>query len=494
MAYKYAWDDTPTVKMQGGDLFSKGSDMLTSAIENLQKPLNTYQQQEMFNAESQSKANTGAGKSAIREGKDPSKKGFYNAEAYSDTKYEYDKYQQDLKFKRAAEARANAAAGRAAAAHKRAMGAQSRTDANNRAYAEHLIKSMGGSKTEPQVEKSGLPSIAEGQAALLDTLPKPMGATDFLNIENRATPVTENVPAQFKEEMISNATHEMPVQFPFSPAEAEAISGSESPVDTFKRLATPSVPARQDVVGFEPTPMSMPTPMEIAKEKQDVVNTTATEQFMEAAKLPPAPAKAGTKEAALEIFAKKKAKVESDNAADLARTKEFIMARPGMSKTAYKDYQARVKKRNELFNTKLNEIQKTKLKSKAEIEKAKALNKLGFGPTGKPFETTKSKKTGKVGKGEFLSTANKLMKESNFLFDNEGNGNIDNDNALSIRDALVEQMANGVPIEALSTALSKASGSGGWFSYVSGRDEMQFDKRKFNNAIRAYSLSKGLSK
>lgn len=95
---------------------------------NMTKPLHAlladYQKTDDLNAASQKEANTGAFIEQIRAGKTPDKTGMYDASAVSNAQFDYDKYQQELVFKRAQEGRldarlamAKAAAGRQASTY-----------------------------------------------------------------------------------------------------------------------------------------------------------------------------------------------------------------------------------------------------------------------------------------------------------------------------------------------------------------------------------------
>ena len=119
MAPKFQWNNISAPSF--GDISGLVSSYVNGQkglFQNINKPLQEslgqYQATEDKNAQSRMEANTGALIDAIRNGKNPVSNGYYDSKALADASYEYKKYQQELAFKKAAEARAAAAARRAA--------------------------------------------------------------------------------------------------------------------------------------------------------------------------------------------------------------------------------------------------------------------------------------------------------------------------------------------------------------------------------------------
>ena len=96
----YNWQNVNVGSPDAGMGYAlQGSRMLASALQNLNKPLDEYNMAQKENALNKQKANTGAYKDQILQGKKPDLKGFYNSEKLADARRQYLQDSLEKKFK-----------------------------------------------------------------------------------------------------------------------------------------------------------------------------------------------------------------------------------------------------------------------------------------------------------------------------------------------------------------------------------------------------------
>ena len=90
MARELRWNNVGVGNPNAGAQYAlAGADLLTNALQNLNKPIEHYNEIQKQNAEAQSKANTGAAMDAIMQGKKADLSGLYDAKAIAEARRNY---------------------------------------------------------------------------------------------------------------------------------------------------------------------------------------------------------------------------------------------------------------------------------------------------------------------------------------------------------------------------------------------------------------------
>ena len=90
MARELRWNNVSVGNPNAGSQYAlAGADLLTKALQNLNKPIEHYNEIQKQNAESQSKANTGTAIDAIMQGKKADLSGLYDANAVAEARRNY---------------------------------------------------------------------------------------------------------------------------------------------------------------------------------------------------------------------------------------------------------------------------------------------------------------------------------------------------------------------------------------------------------------------
>jgi len=512
----------------GSESFGAGARMLAGALDNLQAPLKEEKLRRETNVKRESAARTGSLVDQILQGKDPELSGYYDSRAVGDARYKYKRDQE-------AADRANAAAARAAAASARARRGEKAmseyakfmmmtgqpvdqsdtnqpTDIQSKAYdpnvagAAVLDKILKGYEAGPDVDPGIFDPARQGSAIFtgggtgyqMPTAPTPQEVAAKIN-----TPESPGAPRNL-------ATREPKAYVPAAPAFNRPAPGGprnapvaprtplEAAVEAPVVPPTPETFERFDVEPKYDTLQQLAT--DKVKDQKKDAGEVAYESLVEAG-TPMPTTSAGDKVrkdvltgkiegTTAEKIALKKTKVQEENEQDRQRTIKFAEAYPSAAKFAYDSYQQRKTQREAtLVPGKMTEAQKGLF----DLELAKKYNELGFDKNGKPFNADKTTKKGKVPAGDYISSANNLMKNINLVAGGE-DANIDFDNQVIIRDMIVDKMAKGYTYEAINYALSKSVKGGSWLSYITGYDEMQVLDGKFQDELKAYSKASGKAK
>ncbi len=180
------WQNTFNNANVGTGAFTSGSEMLASAIDKLQKPLDRANEITQNNAASERSANTGALMRAIYAGEDPELTGAYNGNKVADAQFKYDKQKE---ANRLAQERLNLSRSRASGRRSRT---NSRRTTGNTPGVDLVNLVDNFNKTSGRLHEAGLESNPAG--VVLNEQRTPDGV--MLNQQIAELPVENVVPTQ----------------------------------------------------------------------------------------------------------------------------------------------------------------------------------------------------------------------------------------------------------------------------------------------------------
>lgn len=438
-----------------------GFEMYQNAIDNLNKPLNQYQKQELDNSNRQSSANTGAAKAAIIKGEKPTLTGPYDSNAITDMQYQYDKDQQALAFKKAAEARA-------ASNHARTLAKVQ----EEKAYKNMLLEGINPDR--PLAEEV---SVADGQQVMLDNF-LPKGPASNLDVSNFGTYGNIDVAPAYPQGVIGTGSNQETLNFPMSAERVPDLIGKyglDSTKEVMKSMSKP-ITGPMSTEGFTQYEPGRLDPATLNQVAEDNAGSKALENLKTA--MTP---KVKADSPGIKV-------IKDASSKDKAETYKLAKENPALSGRILDAYLAREQARTLEINgdAPLNEFEKATLKNQTKVNLEKDLKKNKLGSY---YDSKGNRYKGKVAKGNRLDVANKIMSAAGF--NAEDGGNIDTDNEIRIRKALVDAMAEDYTVEEISTAMSKGTKGGGFFSHVSGLDEMQFELAPFRAMLAAQRKAAG---